>query len=58
MSYMASYGTTMCFANSNLVPFLWRPVQDQGIMLYKLTKSWHGKYITSVQCYSIQYLTH
>ena len=39
MNYMASYGTTVCVANSNLVPFLWRPVQDQVIMLYKLTRS-------------------
>ena len=39
MNYMASCGTIVCVANSNLVPFLWRPVQDQVIMLYKLMKS-------------------
>ena len=43
MNFVASHGIIVCVANSNLVPFLWRPVQDQGIMLYKLTKSWHGK---------------
>ena len=56
MNYMASHDT-FCVANSNWVPFLWRPVPDQEIMLLKLMKSCHGEGTIPCTLYSICCLT-